>query len=662
MALRNSKISQRKVLWIFIFLIVIVLSIYSQVSRFEFVNLDDDIYVTENPHLKDGVTFDGVKWALTADLFFNSPNADYWQPVTFLSRMVDISLFGFNPAAHHLMNLALHLINTLFIFYIFHSMTGALWRSAALAVIFAIHPLQAEPVAWVTARKDLLSTFFLLLSTHAYLRYVKRTSVLNLLIVFIFFVLGFMSKPWVIILPVLLIILDIWPLNRISWKSLSEKKLFLIFSAGAGFIPFLGQPQALTYSHPVTVVKNVTVNYLEYIQKAFYPVNLAIQSAHPEVIFTNQIFIISSAVLLLITGFIFRFSKKFPYLLTGWLWFVIALLPMAGLLPPADRFMYVPLIGLWVMVIWGISDLSERFPKFHRINIFILTGIFFVFSTLLSRQLSSWRNNETLFRHSLTASSGNYVAHNNLGITLIEQGDLNQAAGHYSEAQKIRSDGVTNVNLGSALAKQGKNEEAMKYFEESLRLNPNYAEAHNNLGNLLMQQGSANEAMAHYLKAVQLKPDLPEAHANLGFYYANQRDDGKAISHLSEVVRLRPDHWKAHFYLGNLLMETGRIQDALDHFKAAARLNPGDALIQSGFGIALASNNQYAEAEEHLLEAVRLKPDDADVYYNLGVLSSKQNKKEQAIRYLKNAIQLRPQYAKALSALQMLESSIPEQS
>lgn len=652
MILQDSKISRKNLIFSCLFLIVIVLSLYARVSGFQFINLDDDVYVFENPHLRNGLTIENVQWALQADLLFNSPNADYWQPVTFISRMIDVSLFGFNPSGHHLMNLFFHTANTLLLFGLLIRMTGAIWPSFAVALLFAIHPMNVEPVAWVTARKDLLSWFFGFLSIHTFLNYVnckkKRQMVLSVCL----FLLALMSKPVLVSLPFLLVLLDFWPLKRFNLSAIREKGVYFLVSLPFFVIPFVGQAQALRYASYPIIAASMVINNVYYLSKVLCPIYLRILSWTTFSAFPFVLFSFSALILTMITFVFFQLRQSKPYLLVGWLWFLISLFPMAGISPVADRFMYVPIIGLLMIFVLEIYLNARKYSA----PLFI--GAAVVFFILSFRQLSYWKNNETLFQHSIKTSSGNFIAHNNLAITMIEQGKAQQATELYSEAQKMRPDVITNTNLASALAKQGQIDEAMKHFKESLRLNPNYAEAHNNLANLLMKEGKTEEAVSHYLKAAELKPDLPEAHANLGFFYANQREYKKAIEHLSEVVRLKPDHWKAHYYLANLLMESGQAGDALGHFREAVKLQPNDVSIQSDFGIALASAGDYENAEMQFLELIRLAPRFADAYYNLGVLYSKQNKMEQAIRYLKDAVQINPQYTKAKNALGLLESQI----
>ncbi len=650
MAVQESAVSPKSIVLICLLLTAIILPLYAPVVGFDFVNLDDDVYVTGNPHIQNGLTLQGIKWALQADLVFDSPNADYWQPATFISRMIDISVFGLKPFGHHVMNLLFHLANTLLLFGLLRRMTNLTWPSFAAALLFSVHPLTIEPVAWITARKDLLSWFFGLLSLHTYYDFVKNKKNRQAILSTLFFLCGLMSKPSLVSLPFLLIILDFWPLRRFSQRSFKEKWFYFMAAAPFFVIPFIGQGQAFRYASPYIVAANAVVNVVTYLWKAICPVNLAVLSAGSYAKFPAVPFVFSILFLLGVTFLLIKHAKTKPYLLAGWLWFLISLFPMAAIAPVADRFMYVPIIGLLVLFVWAI-DLHARKIALPMLFIFAASFLF-----LSSRQLAFWKNNEVLFQNSIDASSGNFIAHNNLAITMIQQGKLNQAEELYSEANKIRPDVVTNTNFGSVLAQQGKIEEAMKHFEESLRLNPNYAEAHNNLANLLIQQGRTEEAVSHYLKAVKLKPELPEAHANLGFYYANQREDAKAISYLSETIRLKPEHAKAHFYLASLLMENGQSEESVKHFKEAVRLNPGDAQIQNNFGIALASLNRHEEAEPYFKESIRLAPDYADAYYNLGVLYSRQNQIEQAIQYLKEAIRVRPHYPKAQDALNMLQS------
>ncbi len=581
-----------------LFLIMTTLAVYWQVGNHEFVNYDDDAYVTENRQVRAGCTIEGVTWAFTTKFH------GHWHPLTWLSHMTDCQLFGLNPGRHHLTSLFLHIANTLLLFLVFKRMTGALLRSAFVAALFALHPLHVETVAWVADRKDVLSTFFWMLTMWTYVRYSKRPGFNRYLPVLIAFVLGLMAKSMVVTLPFVLLLMDYWPLGRYSTiqqfnhsttrlfnhsslpRLVWEKVLFLIF-VGACVVVTVSVMQyertpALdlsklwpTKSH----IANALVSYITYIGKMLWPLDLAIPYPYPDVLPVWQV--CGAGLLLFCISFlVFWQRRRYPYLLVGWLWYLVTLVPVIGLVKVgphamADRYTYVPLIGLFIIIAWGVPDILARW-RYRVIVLTISTGIVlaaFMICTWL--QVRYWKNNITLFKHTINVTANNYVGHYNLGNALERQGSLKEAISHYSEALKVKPKyAMAHSNLGLVLVQQGRLDDAIRHFLEALRIRPEDEKIHNNLGISLMRQGNVKEATRHFLEALRIKPDYAPAHNSLGIILVQQGRLDDAIRHFSEALRIRPYDEKIHNNLGISLMRQGNLKEATRHFSEALRIKP----------------------------------------------------------------------------------------
>jgi tetratricopeptide (TPR) repeat protein len=565
-------------------LVATTLSVYWQVRKHEFVNLDDDLYVTENRYVQAGLTQEGVVWAFT-----DTSQADLWLPLTWLSLMLDSELYGLKAGGYKFTNVLFHLANTLLLFLVLKRMTGRLWPSAFVAGLFALHPLHVESVAWVTERKDVLSTLFWMLTMWAYLGYVERPGIKRYLVVISMFILGLMAKPMLVTLPFVLLLLDYWPLNRLhqagndlggerchrppanlvksnSLFSLVLEKSPLIFLAAVTSVATLlaqhrgGALESVDFLPIKARIANSLVAYVSYIGKMIWPRPLAVFYPHPGSGLPLWQAVGAGLLLACISVVLVRASRRYPYLMVGWFWYLGTLVPVIGLVQAgvqamADRFTYVPLIGLFIITAWGIPDLLARWR--HRRIVLSLAAIAILSMAMIFSwlQIQLWQNSLSLFEHTLSVTQNNWLVHNNLGLALMESGRLNEAVSHISEA---------------------------------LRIKPDYAEAHNNLGVALGEGGNLNEAISHYSEALRIKPDYAEAHNNLGIALARQGRLQEAVNHFSEAVRVNPDFAKAHNNLGIALARQGRLQEAVNHFSEAVRLNPG-----------------YAEARNNLRQAAR---------------------------------------------------------
>ncbi len=565
---------------VILFLIITTLTVYWGVRNHDFLNYDDGVYITRNNHVKAGWTVEGVTWAFTTKFH------RHWHPLAWLSHMTDCQLFGLNPGWHHMSSLFLHLANTVLLFFVLNLITGALLRSAFVAALFALHPLHVEPVVWVASRKDVLSTFFWMLAMLVYVRYSKYPGFVRYILVLIAFILGLMSKSMVVTLPFVLLLMDYWPLknplfgqskgerNTLNHKPLQSifqrllelrviwDKAALLIIVGASSVVALLAMQMKTVSNLDTLallptrhyISNTFVSYISYIGKMFWPVNLAIPYPRHHVISVWQAG--GCGLLLICISFLVFWKRRhYPYLLVGWLWYLITLVPVIGIVRSgpgimADRYTYIPLIGLFIIIAWGVPDLLKAW-RYRRIMLATLTGILLLgFMTSSWFQVRYWKNSITLFKHTIDVTANNHEAHKNLGAALTVQGKLEEAIVHYSKALSIKPNYAEAYNkLGLALAAQGKLNEAVANYSKALSIKPDYAKAHNNLGLALAKQGKMEEASSHFSKALSIEPNYAEAHNNIGLVLADQGKIKEAIGHFSEALRIKPNLMPARYNL-----------------------------------------------------------------------------------------------------------------
>ena len=596
--------------WISLLLVVMTGALYFQVLDHEFIDYDDQLYVTENRQVQAGLTLEGIGWAFTT---FHTGN---WHPVTWLSHMLDVELYGMNPRGHHFTSLLLHTANTVLLFLVLHRMTGALWRSAAVSALFAIHPLHVESVAWVAERKDALSGFFFFLTIWAYVGYSRRGGKLRYLGVIVFYAFGLMSKPMLVTLPFVLALLDYWPLDRITREEekpkgekrgisavkpvaagapilwlVYEKIPLLILAAASSVVTVIAQQKGGAVSSLAQVplgarVGNALVSYVSYIGKMLWPKNLAVFYPHPESSLPAWAVIGAGLLLVLISVALFRVKRRHPELLMGWLWYLGTLAPVIGIVQVgaqamADRYTYIPLIGLFMIGVWSISDLLGKI-RFRRMTIRIVVGgAASVLLVATSVQISYWRDSRALFEHAVRVTVDNSEAQTNLGVALGKQGDLDASVASFSTALKIKPNShEAHANLGIALGKQGKAEEAILHLLEAVKIKPGFQKAHHDLGILLEAQGRRGEAITHYSKVVEINPDHETAHYSLGLALAREGRTEEAIAHFSEALRVTPRDALKRNNLGVAYFKLGRLDDAIREYQAALEINPrfSDAL------------------------------------------------------------------------------------
>ncbi|OFV99028.1 MAG: hypothetical protein A3H28_08010 [Acidobacteria bacterium RIFCSPLOWO2_02_FULL_61_28] len=602
-------------------------ALYAPVRHFEFVTWDDPNYITENPHVQGGLTWASVLWALTTS------DPPYWHPLTWLSHMLDVQVFGLNAGGHHLPNVLLHIGNAILLFGLLHWMTGALGRSAFVAGLFAFHPLHVESVAWVSERKDVLSTLFGMLTLWAYVSYARQPRRGRYLVVLLLFALGLMTKPMLVTLPFMLLLLDVWPLGRVRfdfahhrslrsgpgggsvWAALRgqrsvvlrlvrEKLPLLVLAVASSLVTFVIQEQVGAFGElgvrPWDLrLQNAVVSYLAYIGTMLWPEGLAAFYPYPQSLPAWQV-VGSILVLIGVSVAVIRAARRHPYLPVGWLWYLGTMIPVIGLIQAgdqalADRFTYVPLIGLFIMVAWGIPELLARWP-YRSIALPAAAGLTLLACAISSwNQVQYWKSSLTLWTRALDVTTGNYRAHHNLGL---------------------------------ALAISGKGDEAIPYFSEAVRFKPDFAEAHNNLGSVLANQGKLDQAIVHFSEALRFKPDSAEAHYRLGLALARLGKGDQAIPHFSDAIRLQPDHAEAHYGLASALDDQGKIKEAIAEYTEAVRIRPDFAMAHNNLGVALANEGRVDEAIREFSEALRIQPNFADARNNLATMLERKKERD----------------------------------
>lgn len=699
--LMSNMSDTRRVMLICLVLAVVTLSVFWQEKDHEFINFDDKDYVTENLYVRVGVTLEGITWAFTT---FHACN---WHPLTWLSHMLDVQLFGLKPGWHHLMNLLFHIANTLLLFLVLHRMTKALWPSAFTAALFALHPLHVESVAWVSERKDVLSTLFWLLTMGAYVFYVEKPEMKRYLFTLIFFALGLMAKPMLVTLPFVLLLLDYWPLKRFPYLNthlnippeayaspsfakqkrkskklppvkekapaqkpmdsqprwtlmcplVREKVPFFILLLLSSAITYMAQQKggAVSSLHVIPFdvrIANAFVSYMAYIGNMIWPVNLAVFYPHPGMVPPLNV-LAAVLALAMITFFAFRMARRFPYVIIGWLWYLGTLVPVIGLIQVglqamADRYSYIPFIGLFVIISWGMPDLLKIVP-YRKFILGILSAMVIITLFIITlMQVQHWRNSIMLLRHTINVTSNNAVAYYTLGDAFQSKGSIEDAIVNYAEALRINPHYAdAHNNLGTILRRKGHLEEARKHYSEAIRINPNHANAHTNIGNVLFAQGKAVEAAIHYSKVISIDRNLAEAHYGIGNILIAQNKTLESIHHFQEALRINPRHVEALTAIGDILAQENRMADAVDYYNEALQINHDLPEIHYNLGNILSAQRSFERAVIHLREAIRIRPDYAKAHNNLGSVLLLQGEKEDAIIHFREALRLKPDYAMA---------------
>ena len=693
------------VLLVILCLIIVIIAVYTKVQNFDFVGYDDELYVTQNQYVQKGISTEGLKWAFTT---FHTAN---WHPLTWLSHMLDFELYGLNPAGHHWTNVEFHIANTLLLFFILFKMTGAVFRSAFVAALFALHPLHVESVAWIAERKDVLSTFFGLLSIGAYYSYVKKSSAKYYLLLIILISLGLMAKPMLVTLPFVLLLLDFWPLNRFQFQHDSRlsskedyvdairKNLRIILEKIPLFIPIIisciitffaqkseGAVKAIWALPMKYRIENAIVSYVKYVLKAVWPYNLAVFYPHPEN--TIPLWQITGGILLIAAACFgaIRTARKYPYILVGLFWYFGTLVPVIGLVQVgdqamADRYTYVPLIGIFIIVSWGFSDLLKKRLRgqkseirgqrsgivsgvansldknlFQKIFLGTSVAILLVVMSWKSFiQLNTWKNGITLFEHALSVTQNNYLAENNLG-TAYGSKNLDKALLHYKTAIKIKPGYVNALyNLGTVYEEKGQIDKAISNYLKVLKINPDNFGALNNLGLIFFKQGDYDKAIHYFKTVLKTDPKKTNVRMNLANVLFLQAKPDEAISLYREILHDESEIADVHYNLANVLSYQKNIDEAVHHYKEALRIDPKYSKAYYNLGNIFLIQGKIEEAVANFFKAIQFKPDYVQVYNKLGLILFKQGEPDKAKIFFSKAVQIDPNYSVAYKILKSLQ-------
>ncbi len=683
----------------------------------DFINYDDPAYVTKNHHVQGGLSMKGVVWAFTTTL----EDHDHWHPVTMLSHMLDCQLFGLNPAGHHFTNILLHILNTILLFVLLHRMTKDLWPSALVAALFALHPLHVESVVWIAERKDVLSTFFMLATLWAYVSYVEESGKGKYLLALSLFAFSLMSKSIVVTLPFLLLLLDFWPLGRLSFisdmnrqgpsspvptrKILWEKAPFFLLSIIVSIVTLLARQDRLTdtsrllYSFSERVIRTVD-GYVFYIWKMFVPTNLSVAYLPDSPVF-NWGSLLSLAFLIGVTFLCFKGIKKRPYLVVGWVWYLATLAPVSGIIQTgptilADRYTYVPMVGLFIMLSWGLLELNTGRLRDMPVGIIAMFLFLAVCAALCFKQVGFWKNSVTLFSRTISVNPDNYIARLNLGLALYKAGSKDEALDHlYRAIQLTPQSQKARFGLGHVLCDMRRYKEAIDQLSEAIRISPTHGKAHMDLAICLSRTGRFEKAREHFTKAIELMPDNPEAYYNYGYALELENrneealdqmkealdinpnhifargsldtltgiqlyEDGKiqeAAERLQEVVRRIPEQSQASHYLGLIALSRKEMDSAISHFSNAIKANSGYTEAHVNLGIALAGKEDFAKADEAFSEALKIEPYHVKARYNYAASLYLQHRDKEAVEELAKTLEIDPDYKEARDLLNTLQST-----
>jgi tetratricopeptide (TPR) repeat protein len=593
-----------------------IIAVYWPVYKYDFVKYDDNTYITENLNIQSGLNWKSFHWAFTAG------HASNWHPLTWLSHMLDYQLFKNWAGGYHLVNVFFHILNTLILFYVLKRMTGELWPSAFVAAAFALHPLHVESVAWIAERKDVLSTFFLLLTMWAYIRYVEKLKLKWYLAAIALFILGLMSKPMLVTLPFVLLLLDYWPLERkISLRLLIEKIPFFICSAVSSAVTFLVQQKGGAMSDielygPATRISNAVAAYVMYIVKMIWPSRLAVLYPHPGDSLSTAKVIICGLLLAFISVYFIYSARRRRFLTVGWLWYLGTLVPVIGLVQVgsqamADRYTYMTLTGLFIIIAWSAK---EFVPKRRYKTLILLAVILLTALAITARgQLRYWKNSLTLFDHTLRVTEGNYFILSNYATYLNEIGKFNEAIEEFDKLLKIQPDSAeVHNNFGNALMQAGKTGQAMEHFELAIKCKPDLAEAYCNLAGALKSQGKFEEAVSYFMQAIKIRPDDVDACLDLAVTFNDMKKFDQALEYCDKVLELDRNNVFAHGYRGLALASMGKIDEAITEVRFVLNAMPNDVMMYCNLGILLEKKGDIDAAIEAYRQALRIAPNEAN--------------------------------------------------
>lgn len=677
--------------WLCAALAVLTVAVFGPVVRHDYFQIDDGIYVSRNPHVGRGLTAETVRWAFTAELTHDAANLDYWQPMTILTRLIAVECFGHSAATHHATSLVFHVLNVLLLFLSLLALARAgmpaaspgedpapdppVWRCAAVAALFAIHPQRVETVAWIVDLKGVLCAFYWILTLWAYAHYVKRPSPARYLVVLCLFALALMSKPMAVTLPAILLLLDFWPLRRASplssfkiWGRLALEKIPLLFLAFLSTaLSFRYGDLALREEGASMLVQalNAPVAYVWYLWKTIWPSNLLVMYSHaPRA--AVQVWQVGFSVVALIgvTAGVLRAAVRCPYLPVGWFWFLITLVtPLLAVtnIFAHDHYTYLPHIGLYLMLAWGASDLVARKICKRQIVAGLAGTAVLAFSVASAIHLPRWQNSVTLLEYHLKHTESPLI-HDSLGNAWAERKDFEKAKSHYLRALRINPFFAgSHAGLANVLLNAGETDEAIVHYRAALRLNPGLLESRNNLGAVLSVQGGLlDEAIENLSETLRADPDNANAHYNMGTAKSKKGDIESSIRHYMEAIRLKPDYQKAHYNLGLAMSRQGKTEEAIQHYTEALKLDPKDAAAENNLGVSLTELGRMADAQDHFVRALAINPANLEAHCNMSLILAGQGKIEESERHLIEALSMDSTHTRATKLLEKLRHRVDQ--
>jgi tetratricopeptide (TPR) repeat protein len=688
-----NKISWQRITTI-ISLITLIFIIYTQVLHFGFANIDDSVYVTQNSHVLGGLSAEGLKWA------FTSTFAGFWHPITWLSLMLDAQIYGSWAGGYHLTNLLLHVVSSLMLFMIFRRMTGSFWRSGFVAALFALHPLHVESVAWIGERKDVLSAFWGMLTIYAYVYYAERPGIKRYLLFFIFFFLGLMSKPMLVTMPFLLLLLDYWPLDRIFFRVksseiiTSDKKGFVIPKPASIRRVILEKIPLFILIIPISIVTffaerkfgalptmeslpmdmrmyNALISYIRYIEKTIVPINLSVYYPHPGIWPVWQVISAGSTIILL-SVFVFRKINRYPYLTVGWLWYLGTLVPVIGLIQVgpcsmADRYTYIPLIGLFIMVAWGVPDLVRRWPHKKAVLNFSALLLIIIFSVLSWQRCKLWGDNYLLWDDVLKkyniSSIGNIrenrrmaFAYNFRGLGYAEKGNYRQAIDDYNVALKINRQYEEALNnRANAYRMIGQNDLALQDFKQTITINPKFADAYYNRGILYLEMNHLDNAVADFTTAINIDPDMADYFNNRGVALRLKGEYEKSFADFNHALKINQNFAEAYFNRGIIYHLHKQYFPAIANFTEALKIKPRYTDAYFNRGVSFAFLGKYDDAIGDFQQVLNINANYIPALENLGSLLKKMKRYEESSAQYKKILQIKPNDHNALENLKEIE-------
>lgn len=655
-------------------LVGLVIIIYGQTASFEFINYDDQDYVTENRKIQNGLSLEGITWAFS----FVENDLTYWHPLAYIAHMVDCQFFGTHPGLHHLSNAILHGLNAVLFYFLCLYMTGARFQSAFAACLFAVHPICVDSVAWVSQKKTLLAAFFWFLTVIAYVRYTRKVCVKRYLAVCFFASAGLMSKPVLVTIPFILLVFDIWPLNRLealassrglqtvgrdtarSLKWLVLEKIPLLFLVFLWSItPFI--PHHVTAKNislqivPFDLrLKNALVSYFSYLKKFVYPADLAFLYPYPDQVSLFSA-IIAAVGLLLVTVLVVRHYRAYPFLMAGWFVFTVSLVPFLGFVQGAvwpayaDRFAYVPFVGLYLGFSWGLKEWYTKFRNGNRGVIWPAALTVSLLAVLSFVQAGVWKDNIHLYTHALKVTKGNYLAHNNLGIAFDEKGRMPEAREQYLASLAVKPGfSKAHHNLAVHLLKRGQTEKAVEHFKMSLMSNPDNPVAKYNLAAIAMDRGNMEEAEDFYEAAILDKPDFSDAYNNMGVLISRKGDKKKALEYFRQALVHDPRNIGALSNLGNGFFEMGRLHDSQICFSKALSLDPLNVKVLNDLGVLYGTMGMMDKAEESFTKVLTHEPGNKVARDNLNLIIQKKKALESELAMAREEVENNPEDVKKL--------------